>query len=97
MPGRRGLRGRPDLGGIRNEAPHVSQVRPGGVGLAGLLRHADAGGLDAASVLVKWPSALSVASPDDFTDLVAAAFRILANARPPSAGCAVIAEPVSHL
>ena len=76
--------------------PHPELLRAL-VRAGGRLRHADAGGLDAASVLVKWPSAPSVASPDDFTDLVAAAFRILANARPPSAGCAVIAEPVSHL
>ena len=34
-----------------------------------------------AFVLVKWPSAPSVASPDNFADRVAATFRILADAR----------------
>ena len=34
-----------------------------------------------AFVLVKWPSAPSVARPDDFSDLVAAVFRVLADAR----------------
>ena len=33
-----------------------------------------------AFVLVKWPSAPSVARPDDFSDLVAAVFRVLADA-----------------
>ena len=34
-----------------------------------------------AFILVVWPSAPSVASPDNFDNLVAAAFRILADAR----------------
>ena len=34
-----------------------------------------------AFVLIRWPSAPSVASPDNFADLVAAVFRILAEAR----------------
>ena len=34
-----------------------------------------------AFVLVKWPAAPSVASPDNFIDLVAAVFRVLADAR----------------
>ena len=34
-----------------------------------------------AFILVKWPAAPSVASPDNFADLVAATFRILADAR----------------
>jgi hypothetical protein len=34
-----------------------------------------------AFILVKWPSALRVAGPDTFADLVAATFRILADAR----------------
>ena len=34
-----------------------------------------------AFILVKWPSAPSVASPDNFADLVAAVFRVLADAR----------------
>jgi hypothetical protein len=33
------------------------------------------------SILVKWPAAPSVASPDNFSDLVAAVFRVLADAR----------------
>ena len=34
-----------------------------------------------AFILVKWPAAPTVASPDNFTDLVAALYRILADAR----------------
>ena len=34
-----------------------------------------------AFILIKWPPAPSVASPDNFTDLVAAVFRVLADAR----------------
>ena len=34
-----------------------------------------------AFILVKWPAALSVVSPDNFSDLVAAVFRVLADAR----------------
>jgi hypothetical protein len=34
-----------------------------------------------AFILVRWPDAPSVASPDNFTDLVAAVFRVLADAR----------------
>ena len=34
-----------------------------------------------AFILVKWPAAPSVASPDNFTELVAAVFRVLADAR----------------
>ena len=34
-----------------------------------------------AFVLVVWPAAPSVASPDNFADLVAAVFRVLADAR----------------
>ena len=34
-----------------------------------------------AFILVKWPAAPSVASPDNFADLVAAVFRVLADAR----------------
>ena len=34
-----------------------------------------------AFILVKWPAAPSVVNPDNFADLVAATFRILADAR----------------
>ena len=34
-----------------------------------------------AFILVRWPTAPSAASPDNFTELVAAAFRVLADAR----------------
>ena len=34
-----------------------------------------------AFILVRWPSAPSVTRPDDFADLVAAVYRILADAR----------------
>ena len=34
-----------------------------------------------AFILVKWPTAPSVASPDNFADLVAATFSVLADAR----------------
>jgi len=34
-----------------------------------------------AFILVKWPSAPSVASPDNFSELVAAVFLVLADAR----------------
>ncbi len=34
-----------------------------------------------AFILVKWPAAPSVATPDNFSELVAAVFRILAEAR----------------
>jgi hypothetical protein len=34
-----------------------------------------------AFILVKWPAAPSVASPDNFSDLVAAVVRVLADAR----------------
>ena len=34
-----------------------------------------------AFILVKWPAAPSVASPDNFADLVAAVYRVLADAR----------------
>jgi hypothetical protein len=34
-----------------------------------------------AFILVKWPAAPSVASPDNFDNLVAAVYRILADAR----------------
>ncbi len=34
-----------------------------------------------AFILVVWPTAPSVASPDNFADLVAAVFRVLADAR----------------
>ncbi len=32
-------------------------------------------------ILVRWPAAPSVASPDNFNELVAATFRVLADAR----------------
>jgi len=34
-----------------------------------------------AFILVRWPPAPSVASPDNFSELVAAVFRVLADAR----------------
>lgn len=44
-----------------------------------------------AFVLVNWPAAPSVASPDNFSELVAAVFRVLADARVTRPGFEVIA------
>jgi hypothetical protein len=46
-----------------------------------------------AFVLIKWPSAPSVASLDNFDNLVAAVYRVLADAAPPCHGNEVIAAP----
>ena len=40
-----------------------------------------------AVILVRWPAAVSVARPDDFDNLVAAVYRILADARTARPGC----------